>query len=99
QKWPWSRAGSVDMGSGLVPASLGLSSTVSALIAVAVAFFIIYWVISGPGLFAYLATKRRQSLSWFGFAISAMVATLITMLIVKLVVRGPPVLAHSSIIM
>jgi hypothetical protein len=93
----WSRGGVVDMGKSLI-SGVELGSTVSALVAIAVAFFIVYWVIAGPGLFAYLVNKRRQNLSWFAFSVSAMVATLVTVLIVKLVVRGPPKLEHSSII-
>jgi hypothetical protein len=92
----WARSGAVDLGPGLVGDALNQTGTVSTLIAVAVAFFIIYWLIAGPGLFAYLVTKRRQSLSWFSFALSAMVATAITVLIVKLIVRGPPSLTHVS---
>jgi hypothetical protein len=98
-KRPWRSDGGhvVDMGPGVIE-GITQSGTVSSLVALAVAFFIVYWVIAGPGLFAYLHNKRRQNLNWFGFVLSAMIATAVTVLIVKLVVRGPPVLKHNSVV-
>jgi hypothetical protein len=99
-KYRLARGNIIDMGRGYVdPSNLNLTGTVSSLVALAVAFFIIYWVVAGPGVFAYLVNRRRQNLSWFGFTIAAMIATLVTVLIVRLVVRGPPQLAHSSFIL
>jgi hypothetical protein len=98
-KYAWAHGGTVDIGGQFVdPKILNHQGTVSSLVALAVAFFIIYWVVAGPGVFAYLVNRRRQNLSWFGFTLSAMVATLVTVLIVRLVVRGPPKLAHSSVV-
>ena len=99
EKDKWVGGGVVDIGHQFVdPRLLNLTGTVSSLVALAVAFFIIYWVVAGPGVFAYLVNRRRQNLSWFGFTLSAIIATLVTVLIVRLVVRGPPVLAHSSVV-
>ena len=39
------------------------ADSVSALVALAVAFFILYWVIAGPGMFAYLANRHHPHLS------------------------------------
>ena len=95
----WAKGSTVDLGHAYVnPHILNQTGTVSSLVALAVAFFIIYWVIAGPGMFAYLVNRRRQNLSWFGFTLAAMVATFVTVLIVRLVVRGPPQLAHSSVV-
>ena len=99
EKDKWVGGGVVDIGHQFVdPRLLNLTGTVSSLVALAVAFFIIYWVVAGPGVFAYLVNRRRQNLSWFGFTLSAIIATLVTVLIVRLVVRGPPVLKHSSVV-
>ena len=99
EKLPWQGDGGhvVDMGQSTIE-GINQTGTVSSLVALAVAFFIVYWVIAGPGLFAYLLNKRRQNLNWFGFVLSAMIATAVTVLIVKLVVRGPPVLKHTSVV-
>ena len=99
EKYRYAHGGIVTMGQQYVdPSILNQTGTVSSLVALAVAFFIIYWVVAGPGIFAYLVNRRRQNLSWFGFTLSAMVATLVTVVIVRLVVRGPPLLNHSSIV-
>ena len=99
EKYRYAHGGIVTMGQQYVdPTILNQTGTVSSLVALAVAFFIIYWVVAGPGIFAYLVNRRRQNLSWFGFTLSAMVATLVTVVIVRLVVRGPPLLNHSSIV-
>ncbi|HEX3356359.1 MAG TPA: hypothetical protein VHS31_05190, partial [Tepidisphaeraceae bacterium] len=98
EKSPWQNSSRlVDLGPSGIE-GINQTGTVSSLVALAVAFFIVYWVISGPGLFAYLFSKRRPNLNWFGFVITAMVATAVTVLIVKLVVRGPPVLRHNSVV-
>jgi hypothetical protein len=99
EKDRFARGGTVDIGRPFAdPSILNLTGTVSSLVALAVAFFIIYWVVAGPGIFAYLVNRRRQNLSWFGFTLSAMIATLVTVLIVRLVVRGPPELKHNSVV-
>ena len=96
----WSRSGAVDLGPGLVGDALNQTGTVSTLIAVALAFFIIYWLIAGPGLFLHTwsPSARQKSQCGFSHAFSALVATAVTVLIVKLIVRGPPSLTHVSTI-
>ena len=75
-----------------------LGSKTAWLVTLAIVFFIAYWLVSGPGLFAYLVGKRRTQLSWFMFAASALVATALTVLLVKLVLRGPPELKHFTVV-
>ena len=73
-------------------------STGAALVALAVVFFIAYWLAAGPGSYFFLLAKKRSHFSWIAFAASAVAATALTMLIVKLVLRGPPELYHVSFV-
>ena len=86
-----------DLGSALV-SGLDLGSKANWLILLAIVFYAIYWVIAGPGSYAYLATKKQQGWSWFFFGISALGAILVTVLVVKLVLRGPPEIKHVSFV-
>lgn len=90
-------AAPLDLGFSLVQ-NLNLSSKANWLIALAIVFFIVYWLVAGPGSYVYLATKNRKGWSWFFFGISAIGATLITFLVVKVVVRGPPEIKHLSFV-
>ena len=87
----------LDLGYTLVQ-GLNLNSKANWLILLAVGFFLVYWLIAGPGSYAYLAAKKQQSLSWFFFGIAAVGATLVTVLVVKLVLRGPPEIRHLSFV-
>jgi hypothetical protein len=86
-----------DLGYSLVN-GLNLNSKANWLIALAILFFIVYWVVAGPGGYLYLLTKKKQGWSWFAFGISAMVATGITFAVVQLVLRGPPEIKHLSFV-
>ena len=94
---PFSAATSIDIGRSLI-SGLNLESKTAWLVTLAIVFFIAYWLVAGPGVFAFLVGKRRTQLSWFLFAASAVGATLITVLLVQLVLRGPPELRHFSVI-
>lgn len=69
-----------------------------ALVALAMIFFVAYWLAAGPGSYFLLLAKKRAHLSWIAFGAAAVVATALTLLIVKLVLRGPPELYHVSIV-
>ncbi len=69
-----------------------------ALVTVALVFFIGYWLLAGPGLYFYLAQKKRTHLSWFGFGLVAAAAALLTVGVTSLVLRGPPDLRHLSVL-
>jgi hypothetical protein len=98
QKRPYAAAGTtMDIGHGLLK-GMELTSKSTALVSIAVVFFIAYWVVAGPGVYLYLLTKSRPQLSWFLFAFSALVATVLTVLIVRLVVRGAPEMAHVTLV-
>jgi hypothetical protein len=86
-----------DLGYALVQ-GLNLNSKANWLILLAIGFFIVYWIVAGPGTYAYLVSKKRQAVSWFFFGISALVATAVTVLVVKLVLRGPPEVRHLSFV-
>ncbi len=90
-------AGPVDLGFKMVQ-GLNLDSKSAWLIFVAVVFFLIYWLIAGPGTYAYLAAKKKQGLSWMFFSVSALIAIGVTALVVQLVLRGPPQLKHVSFV-
>jgi hypothetical protein len=69
-----------------------------AFVGLAVVFFIVYWLVAGPGSYFYLLARARVHLSWFVFALSAIAATAVTVLMVEAVVRGDPELWHVSLV-
>ena len=66
------------------------------LIALAIVFFVIYWIVAGPGSYLFLAGKKRKEMSWAAFGAAALVATLLTVLVVRLVLRGSPEIHHAT---
>jgi hypothetical protein len=68
------------------------------LLAIAGFFFVIYWLVAGPGIYLVLAARKQANLSWFIFGLTAVAATALTALLVKAVVRGPPKLQHLSFV-
>jgi hypothetical protein len=86
-----------DIGASLL-SGMELGSKSAWLITLAVVFFIGYWLVAGPGVYAYLATRRQTSLSWFAFGASAVVATALTVLLVRVTLRGEPQLRHISLV-
>ncbi len=86
-----------DLGYSLLPGSR-LAGRSVALVTVAMIFFIAYWLIAGPGLYFYLASRKRTPLSWFLFGAAAVIATFVTLGVVKLILRGPPDLRHVSVV-
>jgi hypothetical protein len=97
QKRPWDGGSGVDLYPSMMSGA-ALESKSRAFVGLAIIFFVVYWLIAGPGLYLYLAAKARAYLSWFTFAGAAIVATAVTVLVVQLVVRGDPELAHVSIV-
>jgi hypothetical protein len=68
------------------------------LIGLAMLFFIVYWLVAGPGSFMFLANRKRKELSWPVFALSALVATALTVLLVRVVLRGSPEIKHATVV-
>jgi len=66
------------------------------LIVLAIFFFIVYWIVAGPGTYLVLTGRHRKELSWTAFGVTAMVATLITVLLVRLVLRGSAEIHHAT---
>jgi hypothetical protein len=89
----------VDLGYSLIGGGmLSLSGKAAGLIALAIGFFVVYWLVAGPGTYGYLVAKKRQGQSWFLFAVAALVAAAVTVGVVKLVLRGPPVVKHLTVV-
>ena len=70
----------------------------AALVALAVVFFIGYWLVAGPGSYFFLLAKNKSRYSWIAFAACAVIATGLTILVVRLVLRGPPQLQHVTFV-
>ncbi|HEV2292883.1 MAG TPA: hypothetical protein VGR35_03455 [Tepidisphaeraceae bacterium] len=94
---PWEGGMGVDLYPSMMSGA-ALASKSRAFVGLAIIFFVVYWLIAGPGLYLYLVAKARAYLSWFMFAGAAIGATAVTVLVVQLVVRGDPELAHVSIV-
>lgn len=90
-------ASAVDLGYSLLN-GMELGSKSAYLIGLASFFFIVYWVVAGPGVYLVLLGKKKAHLSWFFFGAAALLATLVTVALVKLVLRGPPELRHISFV-
>lgn len=97
EKAEFAKAVGVDVGYSLL-SGMELQGKSATLIVLAVVFFIGYWLVAGPGVYAYLATRRQTAASWFAFAASALAATLLTVLLVKLTLRGAPEMKHMSLV-
>ena len=77
---------------------MALSGKSMLLVTLAMIVFIAYWLIAGPGMYFYLAAKKKTHLSWFGYGAAAITAALLTFGLSKLVLRGPPELKHVSVL-
>jgi hypothetical protein len=97
QAAPWDGGMGVDLYPSMMSGA-GLKEKSRAFVGLAIIFFVVYWLIAGPGLYLYLVAKARAYMSWFTFAAAAIVATGLTVLVVQLVVRGDPELAHVSVV-
>jgi hypothetical protein len=97
EKERWDLGPGADLGESML-SGMEMPSKTAYLITVAIGFFVVYWLVAGPGLYGYLVTKKQSHLSWFLFGASALVATFLTVIIFRLVVRGPPELRHVSVV-
>ncbi len=70
----------------------------ASLVFLAIAFFIVYWVLAGPVSFLVLSNRKRKGLSWQIFAASALIATLLTVGVVKLVLGGSADIHHLTFV-
>jgi hypothetical protein len=88
----------VDIGHELNDKTMELNNKSLWYITVAVIFFIVYWLVAGPGTFFFLLSKGKSGANWFAFAAAALVFTLLTVLLVDVIVRGAPDLRHFSVV-
>jgi hypothetical protein len=95
--WPQADK-AVELGDELSSHGMDLPSTAAYLLAIAGFFFVVYWLVAGPGIYLFLVARKQANLSWFMFGLTAVAATLLTALLVKIVVRGPPKLEHFSVV-
>ncbi|MGE5611990.1 MAG: hypothetical protein ACM359_22275 [Bacillota bacterium] len=79
-------------------AGMEAPSTGAAYVALAIIFFIAYWLLAGPGAYFFLLSKKKAHYSWVAFAASALAATVVTVLLVRLILRGPPELYHVTFV-
>jgi hypothetical protein len=86
-----------DLSSSLLGA-MELPRRGAALVALAVIFFIGYWLVAGPGSYFFLLAKKQARYSWVAFAACALAATGLTIVVVRLVLRGPPQLQHVTFV-
>ncbi len=93
----WGLGPGADLGQSML-SGMEMPSKTAYLITVAIGFFVVYWLVAGPGLYGYLVAKKQSHLSWFMFGAAALVATVLTVIIFRLVVRGPPELRHVSVV-
>ena len=96
QKESFSTVAQRDFGAGLLNGTRLAGKSV-ALVTLALIFFIAYWLLAGPGLYFYLATKRKTQLSWFAFGAAAAIATVLTIGLTRLVLGGDAELRHVSL--
>ncbi len=89
--------GPVDLGPSLLDA-MEHNARGASLVILAVAFFIVYWVLSGPVSFLILSTKKKRGLSWQIFAASALGATLLTVGVVRLVLGATAQIHHITFV-
>jgi len=75
-----------------------LNSKSSKFVAVALLFFVVYWVVAGPGVFIYLVAKKQTSQSWFIFGLISIAATVLTVVVVQIAVSGSPQVSHFSVV-
>jgi hypothetical protein len=93
----WVSGGGVDLGGSMLPA-MEMSGRSALLILLAVVFFVLYWLIAGPGSFAWLHGRGKVHLSWPAYAAIALAATVLTAGLVRLVLRGAPDARHVSLL-
>lgn len=72
--------------------------TGAALVALAILFFVIYWLVAGPGVYFFLLARKQAQYSWLGFGLCGIAATGVTALLVKAVLRGPPEIRHATFV-
>jgi hypothetical protein len=87
----------VDLSTALA-AGMEAPSTGAAYVALAIIFFIAYWLLAGPGAYFFLLSKKKAHYSWVAYAASALAATAVTILLVRIILRGPPELYHVSFV-
>jgi hypothetical protein len=95
EKAAWRAVGMREFGAGVLP-MMNLTSASAKLVAVTMVFFFGYWLVAGPGVFAWLKMRKKSQFNWVGFAMVAVAATLLTLGLVRILIRGKPELRHLT---
>ncbi|MEM1012632.1 MAG: hypothetical protein AAGI46_10495 [Planctomycetota bacterium] len=74
-----------------------LAARGAALVTLAVVFFIVYWLVAGPGVFFFLKRRKKASMTWWFYGAIGLGAAGMTVLLTGLVLRGPAELRHVSV--
>lgn len=77
---------------------MGFTGKSALYVLLAMLFFVLYWIVAGPGSYFYLSAKKLAGLSWFVYAGMAVAATALTIGVVKVVLRGSPQAHHWTVI-
>ena len=96
-KWRTAGGSGRDLGQSLL-ADVNLTARTTGYVALAVIFFIGYWLVAGPGLHFVLVARKKAYTSWFWFGAVAIAATVLTVGVVRLVLRGPPEARHLTVL-
>jgi hypothetical protein len=93
----WGARNSRDLGV-LMLGGMAFKGKSTLYILLALLFFLLYWIVAGPGSYFYLRKKKMAALSWLIYAATAMVATVVTIAVVRLVLRGSPQIHHWTVV-
>jgi hypothetical protein len=75
-----------------------MSSTTQGYILVVVAFFVVYWVVAGPGASGFLAARHKSHLNWFVYGGAAVVAAALSVGVTRLVQTQDVRADHLSLV-
>lgn len=92
---PYTHAG--DVGAALRTGG-ALSLRASGYVLTAIIFCGIYWAIAGPGLYAWLTSRKLASLNWFFFGLAAMAGALLAWVVVRVIQSASPQLQHVTLV-
>lgn len=97
QNEQWGPHNPRDMGVATL-SGMGFTGKSTLYVLLALGFFVLYWIVAGPGLYFYLSAKKKTALSWLVYAATALGATALTFGMVRLLLRGAPQIHHWTVV-